>query len=256
MMTKKDIFENNGLYRYLIGDMSPEESLAIEEWISADEEVKKAYEELEVQMEKMAMENAISPPADVKNRLWERISKPEERQAGLWFNSPIWQGIAAGLVILLAGTAFYLFYQFENLQDSFEVVIEENNELLDTNKKLMEDLNVQNNLYALLTEPNTEKYILKGNEKAPSTLLVGYINHQKERVILKAQKLPELPENRDLQLWADVDGEMINMGVLTKGEEFIAMSYIPKAESLNITIEPMGGSDHPTVSNLIASVSL
>ena len=73
MMTKKDIFENNGLYRYLIGDMSPEESLAIEEWISADEEVKKAYEELEVQMEKMAMENAISPPAEYQNQMRDKL---------------------------------------------------------------------------------------------------------------------------------------------------------------------------------------
>jgi anti-sigma-K factor RskA len=57
-------------------------------------------------------------------------------------------------------------------------------------------------------------------------------------------------------MWADVEGEMINMGVINNTENLLAMTYIEDAESLNITIEPAGGSDHPTVSRLISNVYL
>jgi len=49
---------------------------------------------------------------------------------------------------------------------------------------------------------------------------------------------------------------MIDMGVIPKNSDMVAMTYIADAESLNITIEPAGGSDHPTVSKLISFVSI
>ena len=57
-------------------------------------------------------------------------------------------------------------------------------------------------------------------------------------------------------MWADVDGEMINMGIINTSKALLAMQYIPEAESFNITIEPKGGSPHPTVSELIANTYL
>ena len=57
-------------------------------------------------------------------------------------------------------------------------------------------------------------------------------------------------------MWSDVDGEMINMGTLAPNQELIPLKYIEKAESLNITIEPVGGNDHPTVEDLISAIPL
>ncbi len=67
--------------------------------------------------------------------------------------------------------------------------------------------------------------------------------------------LPLRP-NETYQLWADVEGEMINMGLLSSEEDLTPAIYISKAESFNITVEPAGGNDHPTVSNLIGNVYL
>ena len=49
---------------------------------------------------------------------------------------------------------------------------------------------------------------------------------------------------------------MINMGILEADQEYIPVRYIDKAESLNITIEPAGGSEHPTVEQLISNIYL
>jgi anti-sigma-K factor RskA len=74
---------------------------------------------------------------------------------------------------------------------------------------------------------------------------------------LRVNELPELPEGQCYQMWADVDGEMLSLGVLpadTTG--LIAWNFLADAESLNVTIEPEGGSDHPDVSKLVANVGI
>jgi hypothetical protein len=68
--------------------------------------------------------------------------------------------------------------------------------------------------------------------------------------------LPDLDAEHDYQMWADVEGEMIDMGVISKSKTLMAMAYIDHAESLNITIEPAGGNDHPTVARLVTNVHL
>ena len=57
-------------------------------------------------------------------------------------------------------------------------------------------------------------------------------------------------------MWSDVEGEMIDMGLLDSNRNLIELKYIDAAESLNITIEPAGGNDHPTVADLVSYVTL
>ncbi len=82
------------------------------------------------------------------------------------------------------------------------------------------------------------------------------MNHNDKSVFINTKQLPEIDKDHDYQMWADVDGEMIDMGVINKGQSLMAMNYIENAESLNITIEPAGGNDHPTVERLISNVYL
>ena len=111
-------------------------------------------------------------------------------------------------------------------------------------------------LFTTITHPDTEQYILKGNALMPEGKVISYVNHETKSVVVNTERLPDLDEAHDYQMWADVEGEMINMGVISKGNNLIAMSYIDHAESLNITIEPLGGNDHPTVERLVPNVYL
>ena len=97
---------------------------------------------------------------------------------------------------------------------------------------------------------------MTGNTLSPDLKLVSFVNDKDKSVVITTSNLPELDDAHDYQMWADVEGEMINMGVIDTSKELTAMTYIDHAETLNITIEPLGGNDHPTVSNLVTSVSL
>jgi hypothetical protein len=47
---------------------------------------------------------------------------------------------------------------------------------------------------------------------------------------------------------------MIPLGLIQPNDgDMHPIQYVPQAASLNITIEPLGGSKHPTVSKLMAS---
>jgi len=67
-----------------------------------------------------------------------------------------------------------------------------------------------------------------------------------------------LPENQCYQMWTEVNGEMVNLGIIKESknqDELFALPYGEKAVSY-ITIEPMGGNMTPTVENIVANIAL
>ena len=108
--------------------------------------------------------------------------------------------------------------------------------------------------FELMTDPATQKVNLTGGATAPDFNVIAYWNKEDEKSFLKVENLPELPQEQCFQLWADVHGEMVNLGVIKNNEDgLIALDFKVDAESLNVTIEPKGGSEHPTVSRLVSS---
>ena len=69
----------------------------------------------------------------------------------------------------------------------------------------------------------------------------------------------DLPQGKCVQLWGDLDGEMIPIAVIDpiQDEEY-DLAINPKFTSLNLTIEDKTadgkGQDHPDVSQLFASI--
>ena len=49
---------------------------------------------------------------------------------------------------------------------------------------------------------------------------------------------------------------MISVGVLPKSADWLELSFHEHIESLNLTIEKDGGSDHPNVDMLVANVNV
>jgi hypothetical protein len=58
-------------------------------------------------------------------------------------------------------------------------------------------------------------------------------------------------------MWAEVNGEMVNLGVLKNVDDKDKLWPLPYAEKAvgYITIEPQGGNDTPTVQKIVANIS-
>jgi anti-sigma-K factor RskA len=121
-------------------------------------------------------------------------------------------------------------------------------------KQQLEDVR---NQFIVLNNPQTKKYNVNGNRKAKELKAVAYINPVKKLSYINVSKLPNLPENQCFQMWAEVNGEMLNLGIIqeaTNGQNLMALPYAENAVSY-ITIEPEGGNLNPTVDNIVANIS-
>lgn len=254
MKNEHELLTSGTIEQYLMGTLDPALIPSVEAAIEADPALKQAVEQLELQLEQLAMDSAISPPAGVKDRLMSLVaSRPKDKNvkglAGITW-------MAAGFALLFGLSTFWLYRETGSMQQSIDLLEEQNIVLQDQVQADQELLKLAVEELIALKDPNTLKYVLNGNNKAPGAVAVGYVNHQSQQVVLDASGLPKLEGEQDYQLWADVEGEMIDMGVIDSEDSTQVMNYIALAESMNITIEPAGGSEHPTVSNLIASITM
>ena len=69
------------------------------------------------------------------------------------------------------------------------------------------------------------------------------------------RSLPDPGEGRVYQLWTGHEGEMIDAGVLTPADTGAAMDMPEPGDTVNLTVEPAGGSEQPT-SDPIVTVDL
>lgn len=261
-MDSKKIKKDGLLEMYLLGNLEQQDQTLVEEAIRQDPKLKAEFQALEADFERMAMENAVTPPTSVLEGLKKRV---ERDQPGLRTfeqksdRSAFQNGrllVAAGLAAIFALSAFWFYNQWQEAEASLNNLQTLTTDLQGRMNSLEQNLALANKKYQTINNPNVIPFVLEGNNSLPGSRAVAYLNPLTKEVVVNPQGLPELEKDKTYQMWADVDGVMINMGLLPTDEELVELTYIDEAESLNITIEPAGGNDHPTVENLISYVVL
>lgn len=263
-MDKNKIIEDGLLELYLLGELSQEEQLVVEDALQKDSSLKEIYDQMEEDFQRMAFENAVEPPSSVKTSLKETLEstatetvvrKLETADSGSrksYF--PI--VAAASLAVLFALSSLWLYNRWQTSEKSLLELQEQTSGLQNRMNDLEKNYQETDKKYRKINDPNTIPLLLVGNEASPNSRAVAYVNHKTKEVVINPKGLQNLEADKTYQMWADVEGEMIDMGILSNEEDLIAMKYIDKAESFNITIEPTGGNDHATVENLVANVYL
>lgn len=263
-MDRKQIIDEGLLELYLLGELSLEEEQKVVALIAKDKDLRTIFNDLELAFEKLGMENAITPPEKVREQLKTKLGKPYIASRSEQKNSPALEGkkystkflVAASIAIVFALSSIWLYSKWRqsletlNFLQSQTVILEERLSQLENNYQLT------STKYNAINNPQIIPLVLNGNDRSPGSKVVFFVNHQNKTVLVNAQGLSPLDAENSYQLWADVEGEMINMGLLSTEEDLIPAIYISKAESFNITIEPAGGNNHPTVKNLIGNVYL
>ena len=254
-MDTKELLTSGIIERYFLGELSKEEESMVLQKKAADPEIKSYFEKTESKFIQLGLENGIQPSLQVTDQILQSIHTKNGTDSSS-YPFKTWFGIAAAIALLFGLFSLWNFNKIENLENEIVRLNQEreylNNEIEDYSKSLS---NTEDWL-AYIENPAVSKLVLTGNEKLPEATAITYVNHEEKKVIADIKGMPELDADKDFQLWADVDGEMIDMGVLPEKETVVTMKYIENASSYNITIEPAGGSDHPTVSQLISFATL
>ena len=251
MKEKIKIFlDTDLLEKYLLGSTTDEESFQVERYIAMYPEVKETYDELQDNLEAYAKMHAIKTPEGLKERIIARI-RGEKAGRKRFFQYAI---AASFTAFLCAAAAFFFYSQNQNLQEENDMVSNQIKLLEQDMKDQLEDVR---NQFIVLNNPKTKRLNVKGNQKAKELKAVAYINPVKKLSYINVSKLPNLPENKCYQMWAEVNGEMVNLGVIKESmsqDNLLALPYSDEAVGY-ITIEPEGGNMTPTVENIVANIA-
>lgn len=235
------------LEKYLLGTTTNEESLQVERYIAMYPEVSKTFDELQNSLEEFAKLHAIKTPDGLKEKVIARI-RGERIGRKKFFRYAIAASFAA---LFFAGASFFFWNQNQTLQDENSVV---STQIEDLQKSMTQQLEDMRNQFIVLNNPRTRKYNVNGNKKAKELKAVAYINPVKKLSYINVSKLPNLPEDQCFQMWAEVNGKMLNLGVIEEAQDKDKLMALPYGENAisYITIEPKGGNLRPTVKNKVA----
>jgi len=252
MKDKIKIFlDSDLLENYLLETTSEEETLKVEQYIAMYPEVRKTYIELQENLEIFAKLHALKTPEGLKKRILNDVKKEKSLKSKF-----LRYAVAASFIaFLFAGASYFFYNQNQSLQ-------QENTLVTNKMKDLEEDMRIQledvRNQFIVLNNPKTKKYDVVGNKKAKDLKAITYVNPVKKLSFINVRNLPNLPEDKCLQMWAEVNGKMVNLGVIKDAnnkDKLLALPYVQDAIGY-ITIEPKGGNITPSVENIVANITL
>ncbi|WP_419870806.1 anti-sigma factor [Chryseobacterium sp. CT-SW4] len=264
-MNTKEYISSGIIESYVLGHASPEEAGILECVIKNNAEVREAFEEAQKTLETLATAQSVSPPGDLKSKIWNKIREEqvtEEERPSVSSSSPLiksrkeeaeikknthWKtlGIAASVLFLasIAGT-FFLVNKQSGIQKEIARMKTE---------KQSQDLAMQKMTQKLtmFSNPDIQRVLLKGVENHQDANAIVFWNKKSKEVYLNAENLPKAPEGMQYQLWAIQDGKPVSAGMYSEDKDSSAvLATIPKAQAFAITLEKEGGSVSPTMENM------
>ncbi|WP_079241763.1 anti-sigma factor domain-containing protein [Chryseobacterium indologenes] len=268
-MNTKEYISSGIIESYILGHASPEEAGILECVMKNNAEVKAAFEEAQKTLEHLATAQAVTPPSDLKSKIWNKIQQEqvaEEVAPVLSADIPEvgrqrenntdrkeiqrstpWKtyAIAASVLFLVSvgGNVFWMNTQSDNQEKIALMMADKKNQ-----DQAMEKMNLKIDMFS---NPDMQMVMLKGVEKHTEDKAMVFWDKKTKEVYLNAEKLPKAPEGMQYQLWAIEDGKPVNAGMYTEDKDSrIALASIPEAQAFAITLEKEGGSSVPTMENM------
>lgn len=275
----KAYIESGVLELYVLGDLSPEETLQVEEMASQNPEVRDEIAAIEQAMEQYAMQNAVEPSADVETRLFEKLGLSEIEENVNVQPEPIYAeepriirldgsdakvrtlryALVACIALLVVSTVA-LFITYNKLNAAHDQIASLN---LDKQKfaGVVSKLEFENqgldNMAEMADSKEWATIRMAGQAFSPASKMKVYWNKKDKSVLINyvAMDLPKTDAEHQYQLWALVNGKPRSLGVFgktdsTNNEALLKMQTIQEAQAFAVTLEPKGGSVNPTMDKL------
>ena len=218
---------------YVMGLASPEERAEFEQLCREYPELIEARTAFEIALEKQAMQNAIAPPASVKETILATIKAPRRMN--------VWKLAAAACLILLAGSV-YLYLDLYN----------KNKKLKQEYSSTVTRLNdIENDMHVMMENPSIKMASLKGTAMSPASYTTVYWDTASHDVWLLINNLPQPASDKQYQIWALLDGKPIDLGLIDNswfiGQKKLLLKArnVQQAQAFAITLESKGGNPTP-----------
>jgi anti-sigma-K factor RskA len=238
----KTFLQSGLLERYLVGDLSIAENLEVEYQINNSTLIADAYEQLQINLEIIAKAGAQEAPLNILNNVLN-IAEEAQNTPTLPKQKTHWLSIAASIsTFFLATSTLFLYLKNQELYSENNVVVEELFDLrndIDNNNSKLDALALQ---LRKLNNPDSQKYVLTGNDRAKDLKTVAYINPIEKTSMIDVISLPKLPKDQYYQIRAELEDKMVSLGILDASQRQLkSIPYLEDALALSITIENKNG---------------
>ncbi|MBA3648692.1 MAG: anti-sigma factor [Chitinophagales bacterium] len=267
-MNTTDYIESGILDLYVSGFLSTEEMRDVEAKACQYHEIKIELESLQNTLEKFVFKHSMEIRPEVKQKVIKAVKAqgtsdkmPVGRQVrAINSRNTTFSNVlaAASIVLLITIGAVAIYFSNQNkdlkkniadLQSQFH-----NAQLLDQ-KQLNEAIAKAKESSARLkffTDTGTTRIAMKGLLKHRNSGVIVYWNKRSHEVFLNVTSLPIPEGDQQYQLWyIDPKKGPVSAGVFSvKPGEMQKMKSASDAAAFAVTLEPKGGSDKPTLSNM------
>lgn len=256
-MTPEEIIASGNLELYVCGALSPEEAIEVEVAIAAHPEVKREIELIEESLLHLA--ETVAPPVQAMSWTYILNSIRNVKDIGdnkvRTLNWPTITGWAAA--ILFMGGILWMLKQTNDLNNSIQVTTIENTVLKEENSTFENQLAENNEILEVLRSKDYQAYTLPGNQAvAPEAFAKVYLNKKENVAYIDVKGLPTPPRGKVYQVWSLKMEPLTptSVGLIASqnkaGEGIYKFVNFPTPEAFGITLEPEGGSETPTLSQL------
>ncbi|MDF2933504.1 MAG: hypothetical protein K0R36_2835 [Chryseobacterium sp.] len=270
-MNSKEYISSGILESYILGHASPEEAGILECVMKNNAEVREAFEEAQKTFEMLATAQAVTPPNDLKSKIWDKIQQQEKVESDI--EKPVipiqtsvqqseitttaqdikteknssWKNFAIAASLLFLVSIGANLYWMNSQAEINEKMVKLESEAQSKNVAMQ---NMQQKL-DIVANPDMKKIVLAGVDKHPQSKATVLWDTSSKDVYLNVNSLPKAPEGMQYQLWAIADGKPVSAGMYSEDKDGrIALSNIPDAQVFAITLEKKGGSEVPTMENM------
>jgi len=249
----KEYISSGVVESYVLGLLSAQERFEFEQYCKTYPELKTAKESFELAVEKQAMENAMPPPAGVKEKIWAAIlEKPASSKIINMEPTPsrksgfVWLAAASVILFLVTGYLAYDFYT-------------KNQQLSESVQALQTKVNQMEEYQKIMSDPNIAVVNMVGMTPTKASASI-YWDSTSSNVWMVVKNMPRLPSNKQYQLWAIINGQDGKMQPNSLGlfdidpganqKIILKMINVNKADAFAITIEDRGNTGGPNLEQL------
>lgn len=244
---------------YVLGLLSAQERFEFEQYCVIYPELRAARESFELAIEKQAMENAIAPPAELKEKIASQIFGGIKSNEAPVVEMKVvkkfsWARlVAAASVILLAGSIWWSM-RLKNENDKLKASLSQTQKDLDLSQQKITQLQTDANT---IQKEGMKMVGLGGTANSPRSFATVYWDTTSHDVYLLVNNLPKPASDEQYQLWAILksNGQLtpIDLGFIEmtqKPLQVYRMKNAQAAQAFAITLEKKDGDPAPNLQKI------
>lgn len=241
-MNVKDYISSGIVESYVLGLASDEECREFEQLCAQHPEILEARKAFEMTLEKTAMQNAIEPPRELKQRILGKIESNRAPVIVMQKPKTAWLKYAAAACLVLLVASIYWNITQLNRNKALKETLDNS---LTKVRSIEEDMRI------LQQNPNIKMASMKGMDVSPQSFATVYWDTTSKDVYLLINNLPKPASDKQYQLWSILNGKPVDAGMIDndyfihQNKLLLRMKNAGGAQTFAITLEKKGGNPSP-----------